>query len=65
MINQIVIPNLVCPYCGFVNKHCVDLTLYSTKHIVRCSYDDGGCDKDFIITTSTKISAKIQKIEGE
>ena len=56
-----------CPYCGFENLwYCKD-DEEPELHICHCEPDEGGCDRSFVLSFSSKIeiSFSTKKIEGE
>lgn len=55
---------IVCPYCGFVNKLTFPLRhTYGYKEVVRCDNRKGGCFKEFAL--DIKIVITELKIDGE
>lgn len=53
-----------CPYCG-ARMNVAVTNDYRQKKVVTCDMENGGCDKDFVVSVTVSISTKSLKIEGE
>ncbi|WP_399327124.1 AbrB/MazE/SpoVT family DNA-binding domain-containing protein [Tissierella sp.] len=49
----------------FENKVYVGHDFYLPKEVITCDIDQGGCDKDFVLSVDKKVILKTFKIEGE
>lgn len=54
----------ICPYCGLTNVNEEEFNYISTiKSVVTCDVIEGGCDKDYVVSTTLKIECESLKIE--
>jgi uncharacterized Zn-finger protein len=55
-----------CPYCGVLNtirvKH-KDIAF--RDEVIYCDMDNGGCDRQFVLTTVLKLLVDTREIVGE
>lgn len=56
--------NVACPYCGLKQK-AKPTEPHDHTDLVRCQFNDAGCDRLMVVKFTVKFSAKGLKIEGQ
>jgi len=58
---------VVCPYCGYKQYFSMlDKEAGSWGRVIHnCNSDNGGCDSSFVVNYKIRMTATVQRIEGE
>jgi len=54
-----------CPYCGHKNIKKVEGSYFSQSEIVYCDCEDGGCDRQLVITFRAYVDVKTRALVDE
>jgi len=54
--------DIVCPYCGFVNRERINSHEVERLYLTNCDDESGGCGLDFVVETSLTLNTGVFKI---
>lgn len=52
-----------CPYCGTTAHYLVNPA--DGPRVIVCDSDEGGCDRQFVVTVTVRVATTVRRIEGE
>lgn len=55
---------VTCPYCEHEQPVEAQLTLWE-RRLVTCGLEEGGCDRDFVVTVKLCIKSSVAAVVGE
>lgn len=53
-----------CPYCGCIKNTMRATGPHTTRKLITCETEEGGCDQEFVAEVQLEAIVKTKKIEG-